>query len=112
MWLEDVKPCKAYVEATGQEVMGVLGFRKVQIESRWIIDENKKNKFQIGHVALIPVFKTVKSIELFDGYSNVHTEKLDFKAYCGVKAGTNTVCLVGCKTITKEEYNKMTDVKR
>lgn len=29
MWLEDVKPCKAHIEATGQEVSGVLGFGEI-----------------------------------------------------------------------------------
>lgn len=44
MWLEDVKPCKVHIEATGQEVSGVLGFGEISFNAGLIIDEKgRKN---------------------------------------------------------------------
>lgn len=56
MWIEDIKPCKAYIEATGQEVSGVLGFGEISFNSGWIIDEKGRKKYKHGHTAHIPVF--------------------------------------------------------
>lgn len=108
MWIENVKPCKAYIEATGQEVSGVLGFGEINFNACWIIDEKGRNKYKHGHTAHIPVFETAEFVKPFDDFSNVHTEKIDFQAYYGSRAETNTFCLVGAKTISEEEYNKIT----
>ena len=50
MWLEDVKPCKAHIEATGQEVSGVLGFDEINFNAGWIIDEKGRKKYKYGHI--------------------------------------------------------------
>ena len=57
MWLEDVKPCKAHIEATGQEVSGVLGFGEISFNAGCIIDEKGRKKYKRGHIAYIPVFE-------------------------------------------------------
>lgn len=44
MWLEDAKPCKAHIEATGQEVSGVLAFGEISFNDGWIIDEKGRKK--------------------------------------------------------------------
>lgn len=108
MWLEDVKPCKAHIEATGQEVSGVLGFGEINFNAGLIIDEKGRKKYKHGHTVHIPVFETSEFVKLFEDFSNVHTEKIDFQAYYGSRAETNTFCLVGAKTISEEEYNKIT----
>ena len=112
MWIEDIKPCKAYIEATGQEVSGVLGFGEISFNSGWIIDEKGRKKYKHGHTAHIPVFKTAEFVKPFEYFSNVHTEKIDFQAYYGANAGTNTFYLVGTKPISEEEHNKITGAKR
>lgn len=56
MWLEDVKPCKAHIEATGQEVSGVLGFGEINFNAGLIIDEKGRKKYKHGHTVHIPVF--------------------------------------------------------
>ena len=48
----------------------------------------------------------------FNDFSNVHTEKIDFQAYYGSSAGTNTFRLVGAKPISEEDHNKITGAKR
>lgn len=111
MWLEDVKPCKAYIEATGQEVSGVLGFGEISFNAGWIIDEKGRKKYKYGHIAYIPVFETAEFVKPFEDFSNVHTEKIDFQAYRS-SAGTNTFRLVGTKQISEEEHNKITGAKR
>ena len=108
MWLEDVKPCKAHIEATGQEVSGVLGFGEINFNAGCIIDEKGRNKYKYGHIAYIPVFETAEFVKPFEDFSNVHTEKIDFQAYYGANAETNTFCLVGVKPISEEEHNKIT----
>jgi hypothetical protein len=112
MWIEDIKPCKAYIEATSQEVSGVLGFGEINFNAGWIIDEKGRNKYKHGHTAHIPVFKTAEFVKPFEYFSNVHTEKIDFQAYYGSSAETNTFCLVGAKPISEEEHNKITGAKR
>lgn len=112
MWLEDVKPCKAYIEATGQEVSGVLGFGEISFNVGCIIDEKGRKKYKHGHIAYIPVFETAEFVKPFVDFSNVHTEKIDFQAYYVSRAETNTFCLVGEKQISEEEHNKITGAKR
>lgn len=118
MWLEDVKPCKAYIEATGQEVSGVLGFGEISFNAGWIIDEKGRKKYKYGHIVYIPVFGTAEFVKPFVDFSNVYTEKIDFKAYYGSQAyygssaETNTFYLVGVKPISEEEHNKITGAKR
>lgn len=112
MWLEDVISCKAYIEATGQEVAGVLGFGEINFNSGWIIDEKGRNKYKHGHTAYIPVFETAEFVEPFENFQNVHTEKIDFQAYYGANAESNTFCLIGEKPISEEEHNKITGAKR
>ena len=112
MWLKDVKPCKAYIEATGQEVSGVLGFGEISFYAGWIIDEKGRKKYKHVHIAYIPVFETAEFVKPFVDFSNVHTEKIDFQAYYGSSAGTNTFRLVGTKQISEEEHNKITGAKR
>lgn len=108
MWLEDVKPCKAHIEATGQEVLGILGFSEISFNAGWIIDEKGRKKYKYGHIEYIPVFETDEFVKPFYDFSNVHTEKIDFKAYYGPRTETNTFCLVGAKPISEEEHNKIT----
>jgi hypothetical protein len=108
MWIEDIKPCKAYIEATGQEVSGVLGIGEISFYSGLIIDEKGRKKYKYGHTTHIPVFKTAEFVKPFEYFSNVHTEKIDFQAYYGSSAETNTFCLVGAKPISEEEHNKIT----
>lgn len=108
MWLEDVKPCKAHIEVNGQEVSGVLGFGEISFNAGLIIDEKGRKKYKHGHIAYIPVFETAEFVKPFVDFSNVHTEKIDFQAYYGSSAGTNTFPLVGVKPISEEEYNKIT----
>lgn len=112
MRLEDVKPCKAHIEETGQEVSGVLGFGEISFNSGWIIDEKGRKKYKYGHIAYIPVFETAEFVKPFQHFTNVHTEKIDFKAYYGSRAETNTFCLIGAKPISEEEHNKITGAKR
>lgn len=112
MWLGDVKPCKAHIEATGQEVSGVLGFGEMSFNDGWIIDEKVRKKYKHGHIAYIPVFETAEFVEPFDDFSNVHTEKIDFQAYYGSRVETNTFRLVGAKPISEEDHNKITGAKR
>ena len=112
MWLEDVKPCKAYIEATGQEVLGALGFGEIKFNSGWIIDEKGRKKYEHGHIEYIPVFETSKFVKPFEYFSNVQTGKIDFQAYYGANTETNTFCLVGSKPISEEEHNKITGAKR
>lgn len=114
MWLEDVKPCKAHIEATGQEVSGVLGFGEISFNAGCIIDEKGRKEYKHGHIAYIPVFETAEFVKPFEHFTNVHTEKIDFKAYYGSQAyygssaETNTFYLVGVKPISEEEHNKIT----
>lgn len=108
MWLEDVKPCKAHIEATGQEVSGVLGFDEINFNAGWIIDEKGRKKYKYGHIEYIPVFETTEFVKPFEDFSDVHTEKIDFQAYYGPRTETNTFCLVGAKPISEEEHNKIT----
>lgn len=112
MWLEDVKPCKAHIEATGQEVSGVLGFGEISFNAGWIIGEKGRKKYRHRHITYIPVFETAEFVKLFNDFSNVHTEKIDFQAYYGSSAGTNTFRLVGAKPISEEDHNKITGAKR
>ena len=112
MWLEDVKPCKAYIEATGQELLGILGFSEISFNAGRIIDEKGRKKYKHGHIEYIPVFETAEFVKPFYDFSNVHTEKIDFQAYYGSRAETNTFCLVGAKPISEEEHNKITGEKR
>lgn len=112
MWLEDVKPCKAHIEATGQEVLGVLGFGEISFNSGWIIDEKGRKKYEHGHIEYIPVFETAEFVKPFECFTNVHTEKIDFQAYYGSSAETNTFHLVGSKPISEEYHNKITGAKR
>lgn len=108
MWLEDVKPCKAHIEATGQEVSGVLWFGEISFNAGWIIDEKGRKKYKYGHIEYIPVFETAEFVKPFEDFSDVHTEKIDFQAYYGLRTETNTFCLVGAKPISEEEHNKIT----
>lgn len=50
----------------------------------------------------------LEDVKPFVDFSNVHTEKIDFQAYYGSRAETNTFCLVGAKPISEEEHNKIT----
>lgn len=50
----------------------------------------------------------LEDVKPFEDFSNVHTEKIDFQAYYGANAETNTFCLVGVKPISEEEHNKIT----
>lgn len=112
MWLEDVKPCKAHIEATGQEVSGVLEFDEINFNAGWIIDEKGRKKYKYGHIEYIPVFETAEFVKPFEDFSDVHTEKIDFQAYYGPSAETNTFRLVGAKPISEEDHNKITGAKR
>lgn len=112
MWIEDVTPCKAYIEATGQEVSGVLWFGEINFNGGWIIDEKGRNKYKHGHTVYIPVFETSEFVKPFEHFSNVHTEKIDFQAYYGANTETNISRLVGSKPISEEEHNKITGAKR
>lgn len=112
MWLEDVKPCKAHIEATGQEVSGVLRFDEINFNAGWIIDEKGRKKYKYGHIEYIPVFETAEFVKPFEDFSDVHTEKIDFQAYYGPSAETNTFRLVGAKQISEEDHNKITGAKR
>lgn len=57
-------------------------------------------------------FETSEFVKPFYDFSNVHTEKIDFQAYYGPSAETNTFRLVGAKPISEEDHNKITGAKR
>lgn len=65
MRLEDVKPCKAHIEATGQEVSGVLGFGEINFNAGLIIEEKGRKKYKHGHTVHIPVFETSEFVKPF-----------------------------------------------
>lgn len=54
----------------------------------------------------------LEDVKPFYDFSNVHTEKIDFQAYYGPSAETNTFRLVGAKPISEEDHNKITGAKR
>lgn len=47
MWLEDIKPCKAHIKATGQEVSGVLGFGEIKFNAGWIIEKKEETNISM-----------------------------------------------------------------
>lgn len=54
----------------------------------------------------------LEDVKPFECFTNVHTEKIDFQAYYGSSAETNTFHLVGSKPISEEYHNKITGAKR
>lgn len=77
-----------------------------------LLTKKEEKKYKYGHIAYIPVFETAEFVKPFVGFSNVHTEKIDFQAYYGSSDETNTFRLVGTKPISEEEHNKITGAKR
>lgn len=70
MRLEDIKPCKAYIEATGQEVLGALGFGEISFNAGLIIDEKGRKKYKHGHIAYI-TFRVYARRNLLNGIRRI-----------------------------------------
>lgn len=73
--------CRAIIEATGQNVNGVVRFASLVENGRFILDSRMKSRYTGTRVSYVPVFESGKPIKEIDMYTYVRTEKLDFEAY-------------------------------
>lgn len=86
----------AHIEATGQEVLGVLIFETITIDAGWKCDDKEKLYWQTPKEKYLPIFETYQLIEPFSETSKVVVNnKFEFIAYSGVR------CLIGTEAISK-----------
>lgn len=107
----DVIPCKAIIEATGQNVNGVIRFASLVENGRFILDSRMKSRFTGSRVLYIPVFESKEPMKGIDMYTYVRTEKLDFEAYYA-EENNGTYSLIGVRPLSQNEYDKIIGLKR
>lgn len=89
-------PLKAYVEKTGQKVLGILRFKTITTDAGFKLDSKRKMYWQTPKALYLSIFETYQLIEPFSETSKVVVNnKFKFIAYAG------NGCLIGVESISK-----------